>query len=41
MHEHVFIMTTEITQNYPEAWGDEAQREADAIVIEHGSRADR
>ncbi len=21
MHEHVFIMTTEIAQNYPEAWG--------------------
>lgn len=31
MHEHVFIMTTEITQNYPEDWGDEARREADAI----------
>ena len=23
MHEHVFIMTTEIALNYPEAWGDE------------------
>ncbi|MGH3969613.1 MAG: phosphotriesterase-related protein, partial [Mycobacterium sp.] len=22
MHEHVFIMTTEIALNYPEAWGD-------------------
>lgn len=32
MHEHVFIMTTEITQNYPEAWGDEDQRVADAIT---------
>ena len=32
MHEHVFIMTTEITDNYPEAWGDGAQREADAVV---------
>src|SRR3954454_14539648 len=32
MHEHVFIMTTEITQNYPEGWGDGAKREADAIV---------
>lgn len=31
MHEHVFIMTTEIAQNYPEAWGDEEQRVADAI----------
>ncbi|HWS93281.1 MAG TPA: phosphotriesterase-related protein, partial [Mycobacterium sp.] len=32
MHEHVFIMTTEIAQNYPEAWGDEEQRVADAIT---------
>jgi phosphotriesterase-related protein len=31
MHEHVFIMTTEIMQNYPEGWGDGARREADAI----------
>ena len=32
MHEHVFIMTTEIMANYPEGWGDGAKREADAIV---------
>src|SRR6201996_6151357 len=32
MHEHVFIMTTEILQNYPEAWGDEAKRIADAVA---------
>ena len=31
MHEHVFIMTTEVMQNYPEQWGDEAAREADAV----------
>ncbi|WP_343602241.1 phosphotriesterase-related protein [Mycobacterium sp.] len=31
MHEHVFIMTTEVTQNYPDDWGEEAAREADAI----------
>src|SRR3984957_4103313 len=31
MHEHVFIMTTEIAENYPEAWGDEEKRVADAI----------
>jgi phosphotriesterase-related protein len=31
MHEHVFIMTTEIMENYPEGWGDGAKREADAI----------
>jgi phosphotriesterase-related protein len=32
MHEHVFIMTTEVTQNYPEEWGDEAARQADAVT---------
>jgi phosphotriesterase-related protein len=32
MHEHVFILTPDITANYPEVWGDEAQREADAIT---------
>jgi phosphotriesterase-related protein len=31
MHEHVFIMTTEIAQNYPETWGDETKRVADAV----------
>lgn len=31
MHEHVFIMTSEIAQNYPEAWGDENARVADAV----------
>lgn len=32
MHEHVFIMTTEIAENYPEAWGDEDRRVTDAIA---------
>src|SRR5258705_12478299 len=32
MHEHVFLMTTEIMQNYPEDWGDGAQREVDTIA---------
>ena len=31
MHEHVFMLTPEIADNYPEVWGDEAKREADAI----------
>ncbi|MCH9643086.1 MAG: phosphotriesterase-related protein [Actinomycetia bacterium] len=31
MHEHVFLLSPEIMQNYPESWGDEAQREADAV----------
>lgn len=32
MHEHVFILSPDITANYPEVWGDENQREADAIA---------
>jgi phosphotriesterase-related protein len=32
MHEHVFILSPEITDNYPAVWGDEAKREADAIA---------
>jgi phosphotriesterase-related protein len=31
MHEHVFILTPEVTQNYPEHWGDEEKRIADAV----------
>lgn len=31
MHEHVFVLSTEIMQNYPEPWGDEEQRVADAV----------
>jgi len=31
MHEHVFILSTEIQQNYPEDWGDEQQRQQDAV----------
>ncbi len=30
MHEHIFVLSTEIMQNYPEAWGDEENRVADA-----------
>jgi phosphotriesterase-related protein len=32
MHEHVFTMSTEIMENYPEGWGDGARREADAVT---------
>lgn len=32
MHEHVFVLSTEILQNYPEIWGDEEQRIADAAA---------
>jgi len=31
MHEHVFVLDTEILQNYPEEWGGEAPRIADAV----------
>ena len=32
MHEHVFVLDTEIVQNYPEDWGSEDKRVADAVV---------
>ena len=32
MHEHVFVLSAEILQNYPEVWGDEDQRVNDAIT---------
>src|SRR5215471_10202992 len=32
MHEHVFVLSTEVMQNYPGPWGDEEKRVADAIV---------
>jgi predicted metal-dependent phosphotriesterase family hydrolase len=31
MHEHVFVMTADVQQNYPDEWGDEDQRVADAV----------
>ncbi len=32
MHEHVFVLDTEILQNYPEEWGQEEKRIADAVA---------
>jgi len=32
MHEHVFVLDTEIQQNYPEEWGTEDKRVADAVT---------
>jgi phosphotriesterase-related protein len=32
MHEHVFVLSTEIQLNYPEEWGDEERRVADAVA---------
>jgi phosphotriesterase-related protein len=32
MHEHVFVLSTEVMQNFPEPWGDEDKRVADAVA---------
>lgn len=32
MHEHVFVLDTEVQQNYPAEWGDEEKRIADAVA---------
>jgi phosphotriesterase-related protein len=32
MHEHIFVLSTEIMLNFPEGWGDEEQRVADAVA---------
>jgi phosphotriesterase-related protein len=32
MHEHIFVLDTEIASNYPEHWGEEATRVAGAIA---------
>jgi phosphotriesterase-related protein len=44
MHEHIFVLSTEIMQNYPEAWGDEEKRVAEAVtrlneLSSHGIRS--
>jgi phosphotriesterase-related protein len=31
MHEHIFVLSTEINQNYPESWGDEEMRVQNAV----------
>ncbi len=32
MHEHIFVLTPDVQQNYPDEWGDEAERQADAVA---------
>lgn len=32
MHEHVFVLSPEIHNNFPEVWGEEAKRQADAVT---------
>lgn len=31
MHEHIFVLTADVQQNYPDEWGDEGTRVADAV----------
>jgi phosphotriesterase-related protein len=31
MHEHIFVLSPDVQQNYPEEWGDEDARVADAV----------
>ncbi len=32
MHEHVFVLTPDVQQNYPDEWGSEDERVADAVT---------
>ncbi len=32
MHEHIFVLSTDVQQNYPDEWGDEAARVDDAVA---------
>jgi phosphotriesterase-related protein len=32
MHEHIFVVTSEVQQNYPQEWGSEDERIADAVA---------
>ena len=32
MHEHVFVLTPDVQQNFPEEWGSEEERVADAVT---------
>ncbi|HLG98511.1 MAG TPA: hypothetical protein VKX49_19495 [Bryobacteraceae bacterium] len=32
MHEHIFVLSTEIMQNYPEVWGEEDKRVDEAVA---------
>lgn len=31
VHEHIFVLSPDVQQNYPDEWGDEEQRIADAV----------
>jgi len=32
MHEHIFVLSPEVMQNFPEVWGDEDKRVSDAVA---------
>ena len=32
MHEHIFVLTADVQQNYPGEWGNEDERTADAVT---------
>ncbi len=32
MHEHIFVLTPDVQQNYPQEWGSEDERIADAVA---------
>jgi phosphotriesterase-related protein len=32
MHEHIFLLSADVQQNYPDEWGDEEARIADAVI---------
>ena len=38
MHEHIFVLTADVQQNYPEEWGSEETRVADAVGKLQGAR---
>ncbi|NKQ59288.1 phosphotriesterase [Amycolatopsis sp. K13G38] len=31
MHEHIFVLTPDVQQNYPDEWGEDGSREQDAV----------
>lgn len=37
MHEHVFVLTPDVQQNYPEQWGSESDRVDDAVAKLHAA----
>jgi phosphotriesterase-related protein len=39
MHEHTFNVSPEINQTYPETWGDEEQRVAEAVAMYRAAKA--